>query len=755
VPIPASVRPHIIGRAGSTIQAIQTKTGARVQMPKQEGPSTPADDDEDAMVDVVIEGDIIATAHARDMIQAIVNERTSSVNMRLKDIPAEYYPFLAGPNNARVGKLEEGRDIKIQIPHYHTYRDQAPPQAPAQGKPVPFVAQPSLPIQISGDRIAAQEARRQIEELVKSLSRELTLEQTPIDRGRHQFIVGDRGRSAHDFLAETGCALIKPPPGDDSDALYIVGPANRIQGGVDKVMELASQMQTVNVDVSKAHAAKQGGGQAHARNMTRYLKQRQALEELEQMHDASVILPATADGPTAWEVYAKDFKNVTKARQEIMNLVNAHPPSRFHPMNIDPFFHQQLQQREAPKIRREHGVHIVFPDGHVETPELLLVYEAPGSPSEYSIPRQVPSSAEAKQHQQALLQAQAYLQNVIAQHQNIVSRDVEAHAKYHDKLRRYVDREQKNIGQDQFPVQLLFGQPGRSSAQRAPVSMRGPTSAVADLDAKIQAFLEQEAKDEAERGFTTSFDYPQKFANFLIGKRGENINKLRDEFDVEIQVKDGKVELKGPQKKCDTCRSHVLSQLKKFEDETTHVIKVKPQYHRELIGQKGSQVNRLQDRYNVRVNFPRTAPAEDDATEGSVRNYRAQAPDEVIIKGPKKGADEAREELLNLLQWTMDNSHSGIVSVHQSQLPQLIGKQGSEIEQLRLQTGCSIETPRDAPDASGRVEVKLRGTKKQVEDAKKILQERVKVFDDTVTKSIEIDRQHHKTLIGGGGRIKC
>jgi transcription antitermination factor NusA-like protein len=706
------------------------------------------------LIDVVIEGDIIATATARDMIQAIVNERTSNVNMRLKDIPAEYYPFLAGPNNAHLDKLEGGRDIKIQIPHYHTWRDQAPPQATAHGQPIPFVAQPSLPIQISGDRIAAQEARREIEELVKSLSRQLTLEQTPIDRGRHQFIVGDRGRSAHDFLAETGCALIKPPAGDDSDALYIIGPADKIQGGVDKVMELASQMQAANVDVTKPHASARGGGQVHARNMTRYLKQRQALEELERLHDASIILPVAADGPTQWEVYAKDFKNVTKARQEILNLVGAHPPSRFHPMAVDPFFHQQIQQREAPKIRREHGVHIVFPDGHVETPELLLVYEAPGSPAEYSIPRQAVSAADSKQHQQALQQAQAYLQNIIGQHQNIISRDLEAPPKFHDKLRRFVDREQTNVGRDQFPVQLLFGQTGRPSAQRAPsgFSMRGPTSAIDDLDAKIKAFLEQEVQDEAERGFTTSFDYPQKFANFLIGKRGENINKLRDEFDVEIQVKDGKVELKGPEKKCSACRSHVLSQLKKFEDETTHVIKVNPQYHRELIGQKGSQVNRLQDRYNVRVNFPRTAaPTDDDATEGSVRNYRAQAPDEVIIKGPKKGADEAREELLNLLQWTMDNSHSAAVSVNQSQLPQIIGTQGREIEQLRLQTGCNIDTPRDGPDASGRVEIKLRGTKKQVEDAKKILQERVKIFDDTITKSIEIDRKHHKTLIGGGG----
>jgi transcription antitermination factor NusA-like protein len=712
--------------------------------------AAPAGDDEDVFIDIVIEGDALGAEMARQEIQAIVDERTSTVNTRLKDIPAEYYPFLS----SRIGEWENGRDVKIQIPNYHTWRDQAPPQPAKRGQRVQFAPQPSLPIQLAGDRAAAQEIRQLIENEAKRLSQSHTVEQTSIDRGRHQFIVGDRGFSAQDFLAETGCALIKPPSTDDSDELYIIGPANKIEAGVNKVMELASQMQTAHVDINKPHGNVRGGGLPHTANMARYFKQRQALEELERLHDASIVLPS--DGSTSCEVYAKDFKNATKTRQELLGLVAAHPPSRFHPLPVDPFFHQQLKQREASKIRREHGVHIVFPDGHVQAPELLLVYEGPGAPSEYAVPRSSPSDAEKREHQQALQEARKYLESLISQQPKIVSQDLEAQPKYHDKIRKYVDREQKSLGQGQFPVQLLFGP---SAAQRGPgaFSMRGPDSQVIDLNAKIQAFLEQEARDEVERGFTTTFDYPQKFANFLIGKRGENINKLREEFDVDIQVQEGKVKLTGPEKKCAACRAHVLSQLKKFEDETTHTIKVKPQYHRDLIGAKGSQVNRLQDRYNVRVNFPRTAPpTEDDATEGgSVRNYRSQAPDEVIIKGPKKGADEAREELLNLLQWTMDNSHAGSVSVHQSQLPQLIGTQGREIEQLRLATGAHIDTPRGEADKDGRVEIKLKGTKKQVDDAKRILLERAKVFDETVTKTIEVERKFHKNLIGPMGKFWC
>ena len=323
---------------------------------------------------------------------------------------------------------------------------------------------------------------------------------------------------------------------------------------------------------------------------------------------------------------------------------------------------------------------------------------------------------------------------------------------------KFTHRQQQSFSSTEIPVQLSFGAANDSDE----CLLRGPSAAVEDLTEKIVAFIESEKRDELERGHVTSFDFPQKYANYLIGKKGENINKYREEFDVDIQVKDGKVEITGPKAKADAAKSKILALGKKIEDEATHVLKIKPQYHREMIGAKGSQVNQLQKKYNVRVQFPRTTTAleddrsiADDASEvGSVRNRKPnQAPDEVIIRGPKKGADEARDELLNLLQWTMDNSHTSSVSVAQAQLPSLIGQGGREMESVRLQTGAQIEVPgsRELAGPHGRVQIQLKGTKKQVEDAKKVLEQKVKVFDDSVTRSIDIDKKHHKALIGSGG----
>lgn len=326
--------------------------------------------------------------------------------------------------------------------------------------------------------------------------------------------------------------------------------------------------------------------------------------------------------------------------------------------------------------------------------------------------------------------------------------------RYHDKVQRHVERQHRDLPTNRIPAQILLGQ----QASKGPTpgfQLRGPLNDVEELNALILAFLEQEEKDELERGFTMSFDYPHKLASHLIGSKGANIKKLQDEFDVEINYTENKVDLKGPKAKCEAAKSHILSSAKKLEDEATHHIKIPQQHHYELKGPKGSQVVRLQDRYNVRINFPRQpqAAADDDdaATEKSFRGP-SQAPDVVIIKGPRKGADEAREELLQLLQYVVDNSNVATVTVAAKQIPSLIGAGGRELDALRNETQCRIDMPKkEDVDGSERVEIKLRGTKKQVEDAKKLLLEKAKSFDNTVTETLDVDQKFYKTIIGPSG----
>ncbi|KAL5343651.1 hypothetical protein BJX70DRAFT_117339 [Aspergillus crustosus] len=763
VPIPTSARPHIIGRQGAVVQEIQQQTGARVQVPRAEDASGGDEDDDNDTIDVLIEGDAVAAELARREIEAIVKERASNMNLRLKSIPPEFFPFIAGAHNANVRNIEERTKSQIHVPRYDTWQSQPPPQEADPGH-VQFAAVSDKHILISGERVATQEARAEIEKLAADLQRQLTLRQLAINRGQHQFILGDNANALHEFLAETGCAIVLPPSSDETEFLTVTGPIQRIEDGINRAMDLATSMQMASIDLSRQHPNAPAGPHAHARALTRYLNQRQVIKELESLYDSRIALPPAADGPVTWEVYSRDGKNTIRARSDILNLVQAHPPARLRHLTVDPYFHSYLRSRTIPQLRSDYGVHVLVPE-ETDSADVVLIYEGPSaSSSQLEIPRQRPSATDLTAFEKALQEAQEYLYNTLGSQDDIVTKTVAVPSKYQDKARKFIDREQQAKGEDHIPVRAAVEggaiRNGGATSQ-SDVSLRGPSRLVDELATKIKEFVIEQEKDDLERGYTTSFDFPQKYANFLIGKRGENINKLRDEFDVDIKVENGKVEVKGPKAKAEAAKSRIIILGKKLEDETTHVLKVPAQYHRELIGQKGSQVNRLQDRYSVRVQFPRAVVANDDqsvadtASEaGSVRPQRfQQAPDEVIVKGPSKGADSARDEILSLLQWVVDHGHSATVSVAQSQIPSLIGQRGREMDKLRADTGAQIDVPgaNDAPDASGRVEIKIKGTKKQVEEAKKTLQQRSNQFDATVTKSIDVDKKYHKSLIGGGG----
>ena len=425
VPIPLSVRPHIIGRQGTVVQTIQKRTGARIQVPKAEEPSTPdIDDDDSKTIDVSIEGDAVAAEMARREIEAIINERTSTVNMRLRDVPAEFFPFIAGPHDSSINALANGKEIQVQVPQYHTWSSHPPPQAPASGLPH-FVPHPTDHIRISGDRLVAQEVRAAIERQVEQLRHQITLSQLAIDRGRHQFILGDNGKALHELLQETGCAVILPPAFDDTEMLTITGPHDKIEAGIEKVMNLASSMQMSSVDVARQHPSAPMGSQAHARALTRYFQQRHAIEQLERQYDARIVLPSAEESPMNWEIYSRDGKNTIRARSDIINLINAHPPTRIRQVEVDPFFHQHVQRQSSQLVRDDFGVHLLLPDPMDRAQHVILVYEGSSQAEQYQPPSQRPSPIEVAEFEKALHQAQEHILNLVQGQQEIGAASVE------------------------------------------------------------------------------------------------------------------------------------------------------------------------------------------------------------------------------------------------------------------------------------------------------------------------------------------
>lgn len=393
-------------------------------MPKDESPA-PVDDDEDAVVDVLIEGNALAAEMARQEVLKIAGERAATMTTKLRGIPAEFYPFIAGPHNARAAALEEAKGVQIRVPPHNTWAGQQAPQS-SSGGPSFRPAAGDNHITLSGDRAAVQAAKAEIERQVEELQRQLILEQLAINRGRHQFIVGERGIPVNDFFAETGCALILPTDEDD-DMITVVGPADKVQAAAEKAMDLAMGMQSSSIDVARLLRNAQCDPNVHARNLARYLRERKEIERLEKLHQAHIVTPIGREGPVApWELYSRDGKNAIRAQSEITSILNGLPPSRMTNVPIDPFFHQHLRNDITPRVRKDYGVHVILPDASEADTPVLLVFEGDeGLDPEYRVPRGQPTPDQVRAFKKGLEDAQRHILEIINAQAEITSKSID------------------------------------------------------------------------------------------------------------------------------------------------------------------------------------------------------------------------------------------------------------------------------------------------------------------------------------------
>lgn len=739
---------------------MQEKTGARIEVPKDTGsapPTGPTDGLDEDYINVKVEGNSISAAQAREQILRIVGERGAKVNTRVKDIPAEFYPFIARSKDGLLGKVGDNNPAQMHIPDHSKWTSQVTTPVPGPGQRPDFQSAQEHHIQLEGEREAVLALKAEIERRTAELRRELLLRQLEIQRGRHQFIIGPTASAlSHDqFIDQTGCAIILPTDEDD-DAITIIGPENRINEAIEKAEELAQSMNMNNVDHLKwTNKQAPGKAAAHSSNVTRYLRQRKEIDRLEEQYRAHINTPFSQDGALPWELYLPQGQSYSKASSDIRSIFESHPPSRMRTINVNPFYHPYIQNEVSRHVRDNYGVQLVVPGKTESGAPVLLVYEAPGpAGGQYEIPRAAPSQADIQAFEEGLRGAEKHIADLLSQQDKIITVDVEVPLKFHPRLKNFISKEQDKRGPNQIRI--------RVSNVGPKVTLRGPEEATQSLADKVQAFVEQEKSDEKERDFTLDFDFPQTYANHLIGKGGSRIKELRDKFDVDIQVENGKVQLKGPKAKAAAARSHIEALGKGFADETTKRLSVEPKYHGELIGSKGKEIDKLQRRYDVMIFFPRAeknGKHEDaglDAAGGEgAKPRRQQAPDEIQIRGPSKGVSQAYDELNALYNYLKKQSYTATVTVQRRQLASLIGSGGTVMEALRHQTDTKIDVPPNDKDSTEPlVDITIKGEKANVEKAKKILEEKKLVFDDSVQKTIDVDRKYHRALIGANGEHK-
>ncbi|CAI2172244.1 14780_t:CDS:2 [Funneliformis geosporum] len=779
IKVPISVRRNIIGTRGQTLQSITSKTRVRIQLPPRqenhiEERSELDYDDEEEMMDVKLEGDAKGISLAIEEIDAIVINNKTTKRHKITNIEHQYYPLISGAHNSRINQISHETGAKINVPPYFASTESTDEHSSRDA------------IVIFGEREAIKKASDKIEEIYEELKSNTTVVETSIPKCQHKFLIGQKGSNLQEILEKTGCSLELTPPSDPSEKVIIRGPQSQISAALQAVYDKTSSIHVKTLDISYLHKTDQP--LEHAKKILKYLWNRNKLKKIESDTGIQIIVPK---GPLEKAVVlefvgkiSKEVENaqtevgkeVDNARKEVREIVEDLSPSCFAIASIEPHLHRHIIGRKGQNLQRvkdTYGVEIIVPDEKDDSPDILIVFEGKRE--------EIPSNMKEKEAyiNDVLEKAKAELVKAGQDASDFATQSLTIPVRFH----RYIIGPKGSTlngitGGIDAPVSVKFGSSRTGAAERSanaegkrlvnvPISddiviIKGPTDEVDRVVNQINHVVENAKHVEIMKSYTEEFTFPAQFSAHVIGKGGAHVNRLKENLNVRIDIEGGakgeekktnpsenvKVTITGVKNNVEEAKVKILDLIDKLQDATMIPLIVPAEYHRSLIGTKGRYVKRLEEKYGVQIRFPRI---NGECEEGTC----VQNPDEVTIKGGKRGVHDAKIELLELLDYERDHDNSINFKIPAKYLPHIVGKGGSRISDIKTDTFTRIdlgqpEIPEDGSEQQV-VNVVIHGTKSDICKAQEKILNIVKELEDQIIITMHIDPQHHKYLIGSGG----
>ncbi|KAG0094702.1 hypothetical protein BGZ93_006879 [Podila epicladia] len=735
--VPSSARPHLLGAKGRTLIAIQTKTGVQITVPprtkeQQETSLEPAnanDDDldvEEEMVDVAIEGDVESIKAAKEEIDQIVS-KACRINYRLTTIPAAYYPFIAGARNVHIQAIQSQTNTRINMPFHVSSQDDDEED------------EKDTAIVIQGDRKNIRKAIELIETNFSEIERTTRTMTINIPKRQHRFLVGAKGVHINEIHAATGCSIEIPPKANSS--------------------------QVESVDVTSVHKPVAGHSKVdHARHITKYLSARNKLRKIEQEHDDVQISVPRAEGQNAVsiEIVAKTRSQVEAARAKILEAVKTLTPTLFDVVQVEPLLHRHIVGRKGQninRIREAHSVEVIVPDSNSDSSEIVLVYESKDG-SDLTDVAKIRAALEAVKQEVDKLAHDAT---------DFATRILSVPARLHRNIIGPKGSTLNAIMGLEPTTSVRLGLPRAGSADAVKkagvpaltedsIVIKGPKDDVERVAKDILAVAEEAKHQQIMSSYTVTFDIPATASPHVIGKGGANINKLTEQLQVKFDLNDKapagddkkkksgnetmEVTIQGVKKSVETAKETILKMVEQIADATVAKLDIPVEHYSALIGIKGRYVRRLEEKYGVRVQFPKATADDDEETPKSF----------VIVSGGKKGVQGAKEELLELLDYEKENNNTLEMVIEPKMLPHIVGRSGAKINEIQEASQTRIDIRRSSEnDAKPEVRLIINGSKAGIKTAQKLVNEIVESQKSQVEELVEINNKHHKILIGQGG----
>lgn len=611
----------------------------------------------------------------------------------------------------------------------------------------------------------ASTSKMRVESSTVSKTFVVPFEERKIDT--EKFGEGESQRICKAIMKETG-ALIEITPGKDQSITFSIrGRQNEVQEAF-RLVSMSYKTQTIkHINIPKEHHGMILG------------KRGERLREIEKQSATKINVPNISEESDIITISGPK-EGVEKAEHEICTMSDeqskkaferVHVPKIFHPFVLGPF-NENLQA-----LIEQTGARINVPPPSVLQDEITIIGEKEGVLKAKSTIESIYRDMEKKcstvsvevpkaQHRYVLGQRASTIQEILqltgvsveipasdAKSDTITLRGPQ------DKLGSalsmvYEKANSKRATVIEAPAWIHKYIIGRKGANITKINCDYPKVHVDFTGNKIMLEGPPEQLDLAETSISSIVkDYETRYtfidmqvnknhAKHIIGKAGSNINRLKEELEVDINIEDvedvagvNNIHIEGPIDGVLRAHKEIKEKVDKLDNEKEKDVIIDYRLHSTLIGPKGESIRELRNKFPlVNILFPNS----------SEKN------DVVKLRGPKDEVDKCFKQLMKNVKDAQELSFTMEVPIFKKFHKFIIGKGGANIKKIRDDTQTKIELPAEGDKNEV---IFISGRKENVNDARERILKIQSELADVVTEELTIPPKYYNSIIGAGGKL--
>merc|ERR1711970_25660 len=567
LPIFKQFHKNIIGKGGVNIKKIRDETSTKIDLP-----DSSADSDT-----ITITGKKEDVEKAADKIREIQSQMANIVSKDIS-IPAKIHNTVIGAGGKLIQAImNECGGVAIKFPEANSGSDKVTIRGP-------------------GDDV--EKAMKKLQELSdeKQLSgHSLEIKAKP---EHHKFLIGRQGIHIQKIRDQTGARIIFPGSNDaDRESITIIGTKEAVaQAKVDleqKIKELDNIVEdsmTVDPKHHKHFVARRG-------------------EVLRRIGDefGGVVVSFPRNGVAGDRVNLKGAKDcIDAAIARINEIVKGLEDMVTIDCEIQQTYHRTVMGAKGSKVQKittDFNVQIKFPDKAAENGEAPAVTSNGDRSSNPNIIRITGKKENCEGASQALLE--------------LVPITAEVSVPY--EFHRYIIG-QKGVGvrdmMNKFDVNIRV--PAQDANSDVILISGVPTNVDAAKIGLAEKVKELEAEKEVkiQKSFEVTVEVNPEYHPKIIGRGGEVIKKLRDDFDVQIQLpkKDAPnsevITITGFEAAANSAKEAILKIVGQFESMVQEEVSIDPRVHSMIIGKRGRSIRKIMEDFKVDIRLPREGDAD-------------------------------------------------------------------------------------------------------------------------------------------------